>query len=591
MTRPGARACVGATSAAASLLLAGMFLPTSAAAQTVPTDPANSGACSMSPATVAAMFTSGMVALNGVVKAADSTQVLAPNCGFFDWSEQMFLWMTSPAPATYGGGGRIMFSCKFFTVTPEDGAMPPRRTFLGHPCGRRTGPIPPIRMQLRKTELGPHGLPSLLSRSGHVIEVERTPPGRPQPPPVVKLENGRSVTVARAQRAPDGTLRLFDARGAEVKPARLNLPTIVRPRVEVQPGRTARLVPAAAFKSAIMARKFMINGIPIFVDLSGNVIDVEPNQADDGVLISQNGSLIYYITVVNDLFAYHRTMQGAAVIPVSTMLTFPMNMTDANAVKTFATGKGHTISEPQALAVESKSSWIEASAVANPNDYIQTTAVVPTFDKTNPNKWVPNGQKTVKLVMVGMHVVGSTNGHGEMVWATFEHLGNAPDAPYSYNPSGGGSGSGPPAGGGPWLFTPGGAMPPFNNANASWNGSAITGSPVGPSVIERTKPWGTDGSNAGLNTEVIAANASVISQLKPLGDVRANYFQVGTTWTIGGAPPSGGNEVGTNQLANATIESFMQAKTPGGVGANCFGCHLNNTVAVSHIYRELKPLP
>src|SRR5690348_9413785 len=101
MTRPGVRARVGATLAAAaatSLLAAG-----TAAAQTVPTDPANSGACSMSPATVAAMFQGNAVTLNGVVKAADSTQVLSPNCGFFDWSEQMFLWMTSPAPATYGG--------------------------------------------------------------------------------------------------------------------------------------------------------------------------------------------------------------------------------------------------------------------------------------------------------------------------------------------------------------------------------------------------------------------------------------------------------------------------------------------------------
>jgi hypothetical protein len=334
----------------------------------------------------------------------------------------------------------------------------------------------------------------------------------------------------------------------------------------------------------------MINGIPIFVDLSGSVIDVEPNQADDGVLISQGGSLIYYITVVNDLMAYHRTMQGAAVIPPGTSLKFPMTMSDANAVKTFAAGKGHTIDEPQALAVESKSSWIEASAVSNPNDYISTNAVVPTFDKTNPNKWVPNGQKTVKLVMVGMHVVGSTNGHGEMVWATFEHLGNAPDSAYNYTSTTGPK-SGPPAGGGPWLFSPGSASAPFNSPNASWNGSQIIGSPVGPSTIRRTKPWGTDGSNSSLNTQVIAANASVISQLQPLGDVRANYFQVGTTWTIGGAAPSGGNEVGTNQLANATIESFMQASTPGGVGANCFACHTHNTVGVSHIYSELKPLP
>jgi len=34
----------------------------------------------------------------------------------------------------------------------------------------------------------------------------------------------------------------------------------------------------------------VINKIPIFIDSAGNVIDVEPGQADSGVLISQNGS-------------------------------------------------------------------------------------------------------------------------------------------------------------------------------------------------------------------------------------------------------------------------------------------------------------
>src|SRR5215471_8063964 len=113
MTRPSARARTGVALATVSILLA--LPPGEAAGQAVPTDPANSGPCSMSPAAVAAMFVGNSVTLDGVAKAADSTQVLAPNCGFFDWSEQMFLWLTSPAPAAYGGGNRIMFSPKFFT--------------------------------------------------------------------------------------------------------------------------------------------------------------------------------------------------------------------------------------------------------------------------------------------------------------------------------------------------------------------------------------------------------------------------------------------------------------------------------------------
>ena len=124
--------------------------------------------------------------------------------------------------------------------------------------------------------------------------------------------------------------------------------------------------------------------------------------------------------------------------------------------------------------------------------------------------------------------------------------------------------------------------------NASWNtsnGHLVTtsvGTPIQPTPILRMMPWGTNGTNSSLNTQVIGSNASVISQLLG-GDVRRNYFQLGTTWTIGGAAPNGAYEVGTNLLANSTLETFAQ-------GTICFACHQTNKVTVSHLYREAKPL-
>ena len=577
---------LGVVAASAMLVLAN-----SAAAQIVPTDP--QAACPIAPATFRAMFQSGTVTLNGAVKPADSTANLTPpNCPFFVWSEQMFLWITSPAPASYGGGGgRIMFSSAFFTVSPAalSGPDAGRRTFLPNIAGR------PIRMGLRTTELGPHLLPALLSRSGHVVEVARPDPAKPVPP-VVRLQSGAMVRLADVQRAETGELRFFGTGGRELQVSRLRLPMVAHPVVKIANGRFAPVVTTAQLQGAIQARKIIVKGFPIFIDPAGNVVDVEPGQADSGVLVSQNGSLIYYITVVNDVFAYHRTMQGAAVIPQVTGIRFPMTAADASAVTTFAAAHGHTITDPNALAIESKSSWIEASKVSNPNDYVQIEATVPTYDKSNPTVWVPNGEATIKLVMVGIHVVGSTNGHGEMVWATFEHQGNTPNASYSYT-STSGVRTVPQNTAGSWLFTPSGSSGPFNNQTTepSWDAATghLNGQPAGSPIVStatlRTKPWGTDGSNTGLNTQVISANAAVISQLAP-GDVRAKYFQVGTTWTIFGAPPSGSNQVGTNQLANSTIETFMQASTPGGSGSNCFSCHFTNTVTVSHSYDVMKPL-
>lgn len=102
-------------------------------------------------------------------------------------------------------------------------------------------------------------------------------------------------------------------------------------------------------------------------------------------------------------------------------------------------------------------------------------------------------------------------------------------------------------------------------------------------------PWGTDGSNVLLNTQVISANVSVINQLTP-GDVRRNYVHGGTIWAKPGTQPTGSNIVGTARLANATLETFVQASSTS-QGANCFSCHNTNTVAVSHIYRQMHALP
>lgn len=566
-------------------LLAALGLAQTAAAQAVPTDAA--GGCPISPATVASFFQSGTVTLNGVVKPADSTVPLAPNCGFFQWTEQMFLWLTSPAPATYGGGSHVMFSPQFYTVSPEDSSG--RRSFIPNSPGR------PINMFLRAMELGPHGLPIVMARTGQIVEVPHEKPG--QKPPSIRLANGRLIPgtqIQNVRKTEQGTLELLDARGKLLAPKVLKLAPIVRQRALLSADRPVPVVPVKAFTSAIQARKLIIKGFPIFVDPAGNVIDVEPGQADSGVLISQNGSLIYYIIAVNDVFAFHRTMQGAAVIPPNTNIAFPTSMADVNAVVSFAAGKGHTIQDPKALAIETKSSWMDASKVPNPNDYIQVEAVVPTFDKSNPNSWVPNGQTALKLVMLGLHVVGSTSGHGEMVWGTFEHEGNAPNATYAYNSTSGMKTVTQDTAGN-WLFTPSGSSGPFNATNNSWTGTAITGTPVGPSPVLRAKPWGSnDGGNpanaAGLNTQVISANASVISQLNA-ADVRRQYFQLGTTWTIFGAPPNGGNEVGTNHLANATMETFAQGATPSAPSANCFSCHSTNKVPVSHVYPKLTPLP
>ena len=72
----------------------------------------------------------------------------------------------------------------------------------------------------------------------------------------------------------------------------------------------------------------------------------------------------------------------------------------------------------------------------------------------------------------------------------------------------------------------------------------------------------------------------VLGQLAA-GDVRANYFLLGATWTNGAIPGAAGAVVkGSLTLSNTTMETFIQSR-------NCFLCHRGGALqGLSHIYSE-----
>lgn len=120
------------------LILAGNGLP----ADAQPT-------CTVPPAVFAGWFASGAVSLDGAVKPANSVAFAnTPNCSFYQWAEQMLLWLTSRS-----GAGRVFNSSTFFDVSPP---VAGKRTFIPH-----TGQI--IQMNLRTAQAGPHDLPVILT--------------------------------------------------------------------------------------------------------------------------------------------------------------------------------------------------------------------------------------------------------------------------------------------------------------------------------------------------------------------------------------------------------------------------------------------
>lgn len=532
--------------------------PTPPPPSPVPTDAQD--ACPLSSTTFASWFASGSVTANGVVNPANSLDNLTPNCGFFEWSEHMFLWLNSPAPVSYGGrGGRIFTSPTFFDVSPmqSDG----HRIFIKH----QAGSLPSL--NVRAAQVGGLGLPVIMDRFQNMFNIERAEPGLK---PLVRNLSGQLIEIAHARRGPKGELILLDSasRVIHAMPA-------LRSRL--------RIDSVTAIKEQLIARRFLIDKIPVFIALSGGLVEVEQGQSDGAVLEAQNGSLVYYETTVNDVFAYFDTgVKDGAFTPVPT--EFPTTNSELAQVTDFASAHGKTFPDANALAVEVKTSWIKADGLPNLDTYITRTATIPTYDRTNPDEWVPNGQETVKLAMVAMHVVGSVSGHPEMVWATFTHVGTAPNAAFTYNSTTGAK-TVPQNTSGTWQLSASGATSPFNVAHmdelsGTLNIDKISPHTISPSNTLRVEPWGMDGTAAAsisTNTQVISMNRHVLSMLAS-GDIRKNYVMIGATWLI----PGSLTQVGTSRLANTTMETYEQ-------GGNCLGCHFGMTgrdPTVSHVFRD-----
>lgn len=351
------------------------------------------------------------------------------------------------------------------------------------------------------------------------------------------------------------------------------------------------------------------------VDKTGKIIS-EEGQATDDVLMDANGNLVYYISMVNDVYVEFLNAVNQKKMAGT---NFPTTKEERDSIFNFAKQNGVTLKNPNALAMEIKTSWVVAESLKNSEDFITIDAIIPVYQKQSDKLWLIKDERKVKLALVGMHIVGSTNGNPEMIWATFEHKRNTPNAAYQYLTTDGKNETVLADEGNDWLFN-NDIKDTTNVSHMVFSGDSIKankGFTISPSNTLRTKPWGSavdvkpnaeDASPAASNSEIIAINNSVISKLKGK-DVRKNYIFIGATWTANGAGPNGysykptvdslsvaGVAIGASQLANSTMETYAQngdKYTPYGT---CFSCHSNNKGLkpndLSHVFEGLlKGLP
>ncbi len=513
--------------------------------------------CGISSDSFNAWFRSGQPTEDGAVTPANS--VAFPhndNCDFYQWAERMFLWITSPDTSGGKERPRVLESPIFYTVVPRGDTD----YLQAHHPGE---PLEAVSV-LHKT--GPNRLPVYTDHKGHLYEVLFHPPTE--------------------------------------KPRILNGKAIIKPTSFSHPEQIVH-----AFRTSAGMKFFFYDGSAVTSAL---------DQATGDALMAQTRSLVYYITFVNDMYAYYRTMVSVDHI---TNDTFPTTAKERDEIVRFAASIRYPAPvRPDALTMELKTSWVEADSLPGGADkYITIKAWVTKYTFYGDTLRIPNGRRLTKLALVGIHIVGSAAHHPEMIWATFEHIHNTPDSTYRYEDSTKNSKTVIMNSSADWLFSARGGAP-FNISHIKDSLGYDTLQRVYPYTISpsntlREFPFGAiygqqpnaqDATDAQSNAEIIYINNSVINKI-PGNDVRKNYHLIGATWTSGGAAPNGivyhldsttsdtaaGVSIGTSALANSTMETYFQATTN-----SCFSCHSSckdlqcqlAPEAISHIFGNMRPL-
>ena len=230
--------------------------------------------CTITPDTFKTWFANGNITENGAVTPANSvTFPHSNNCDFYQWSERMFLWITSPI-----NGKPVLNSPLFYTVSPDSAG---KRTLIPNSEGGL------LEMSGHITKLGPNRLPVIKDKTGKLFEVE-APASGTHLQEVVKDGTGKLVEVDHIKPDAKGAMLFIDKTGK----------TIANPHAVIE----------HQFSQKRIVHRFRAGHQFVFLDAEGHQIESEEGQATGDVLMSQNHSLVYYLLQVNDVYAYYMSM-------------------------------------------------------------------------------------------------------------------------------------------------------------------------------------------------------------------------------------------------------------------------------------------
>jgi hypothetical protein len=306
------------------------------------------------------------------------------------------------------------------------------------------------------------------------------------------------------------------------------------------------------------------------------------NQASGGVLVDQNGRAVYYSSHMDPIyFGFTQKYFGPAKYK--------------NAAPTLPYPIGATVF---------KAAWRIVGANETVTDAFTTTATIDLLESDGKGGVQVSGktQSGITVALVGIHVVGVIKDHPEFAWGTFEQVNNAPDLPRGTAPN-----STQPVSSQNFTFYKAGTAANMCNPNPSPTLTIDPASQVISPVTNVFRQFAYGGATIQVGEpDIRTSNESFQGGIKAhsslVDAVFSNYRLIGTTWIKPNTlQPGDGNimfeAIGSIDLMNSTLETFVQNPSAGTAFNNCFGCHTTSggngypgkDINISHIILSVLP--
>ena len=146
-----------------------------------------------------------------------------------------------------------------------------------------------------------------------------------------------------------------------------------------------------------------------------NPFDETVQAGPDGILVDQNGNVVYYSQYLN---------------PTYTQFIKDNNLTDPKAVQAFNANTSFPVN-----TLELKASWRIVEEGENVDNFFTIEHEIYGLKQKGSQFVIDvNNIRKEKLALVGFHIGGVVKGHPEMIWATFEHVKNSPYVTANFTP-------------------------------------------------------------------------------------------------------------------------------------------------------------